>query len=175
MKKIFLSFAKYNGEANKTIAGILSKLSNEDREKDRKSYYKSLSGLFRHNLGGTAYFLSLYIDAVKDNAEALKKLEPLANIENLTGKLNEAQWKKVVSYSKLADMAVVEFVDALRDKDFEAPVKVDWYRGKPASVPLWFMLEQQTAHNTHHRGQISQILDSMKIDNDFSGINVKFL
>ena len=175
MKKVFLSFAKYNEEANKAVAGILSKLSNDDREKDRKSYYKNLSGLFRHNLGGTAYFLSLFIDAVKDNKEALKTLEPLAKIENLTGKLTEAQWKKVVSFSKIADKALVDFIGALREKDFEAPVKIDWYRGKPPSVPLWFMLEQYIAHNTHHRGQISQILDSLKIDNDYSGINVKFL
>jgi len=175
MKKFFLSFAKYNEEANKTVAGILGKLSNDDREKDRKSYYKSLSGLFRHNLGGTAFFLSLFIDAVKDNAAALKTLEPLAKIENLTGKLDEAQWKKLVSFSKLADKALVDFIGALGDKDFEAPVKIDWYKGKPSSVPLWFMLQQHIAHNTHHRGQISQILDSLKIDNDYSGINVKFL
>jgi len=175
MKKFFLSFAKYNEEANKTIAGILSKLSNDDREKDRKSYYKSLSGLFRHNLGGTAFFLSLLIDAVKDNTAAIKTLEPLAKIENLKGKLTEAQWKKVVSFTKLADKALVEFIGALKEKDFEAPVKIDWYRGKPSSVPLWFMLQQHSAHNTHHRGQISQILDSLKIGNDYSGINVKFL
>ena len=175
MKREFLTFAKYNQEANKTIAGILNKLSNADREKDRKSYYKSLSGLFRHNLGATAYFLSLFIDAVNDNAAALKTLEPLAKIENLTGKLTEDQWKKLVSYSKLADKAMVDFIGALRDKDFEAPVKLDWYRGKPSSVPLWFMLQQHTVHNTHHRGQISQVLDSLKIDNDYSGINIKFL
>ena len=175
MKKEFLTFAKYNEEANKTVAGILNKLSNDDREKDRKSYYKSLSGLFRHNLGGTAYFLSLFIDAVKDNPAALKTLEPLAKIENLTGKLTEAQWKKVVSFSKLADKAMVDFIGALRDKDFEAPVMIEWYKGKPPSTPLWFMLQQHIAHNTHHRGQISQILDSLKIDNDYSGINVKFL
>ena len=175
MKKMFLTFAKYNEEANKTVAGLLTKLSNDDREKDRKSYYKSLSELFRHNLGGTAYFLSLFIEAVKNNPEALKALEPLAKIENFQGKLTEAQWKKVVSFSKIADKAFVDFVGALKDADFEAPVKLDWYKGKPASVPLWFMLEQHTAHNTHHRGQISQILDSLKIENDYSGINVKFL
>ncbi|MCL2129496.1 MAG: damage-inducible protein DinB [Treponema sp.] len=175
MKKFFLSFAKYNEEANKTIAGILNKLSNDDREKDRKSYYKSLSALYRHNLGGTAYFLSMFIDAVKDNAEALKVLEPLAKIENLTGKLNEAQWKKVVSFSKIADKALIDFINALKDKDFEAPVKIDWYKGKPPVVPLWFLLQQHVSHNIHHRGQISQILDSLKIDNDYSGINVKFL
>ena len=175
MKNVFLSFAKYNEEANRTVAALLGKLSNDDREKDRKSYYKSLSGLFRHSLGGTFYFLSLIKEAVPLNADAQKALAPLAKIELLDGKLSEAQWKKAVSGSKVADKALVDFVSALKDEDFEAPVKLSWYKGKPASVPLRFMLQQLTVHNTHHRGQISQILDSLKIEHDFSGINVKFL
>jgi uncharacterized damage-inducible protein DinB len=175
MKAVFLSFAKYNEEANKTIAGILGKLSNDDREKNRKSFYGSLSELFRHNIGCTCYFLSIYMDAVSGNAEALKALKPLAKVEELKGKLSEAQWKKAISFSKIVDKVFVDFVHALSEKDFEAPVKIDWYKGKPPSTPLWFMLQQHTVHNTHHRGQISQILDSLKIENDFSGINIKFL
>ena len=175
MKEIFLSFAKYNEEANKAVAGILTKLSNDDREKDRKSYYKSLSELFRHNVGATAYFLFLFRQAVPDNAAAQKALAPLSKMEELKGKLTEAQWKKAVSLSKIADKALVDFISALGDKDFEAPVKIEWYKGKPPSVPLRFMIQQHVTHNAHHRGQISQILDSLKIDNDFSGINVRFL
>ena len=70
---------------------------------------------------------------------------------------------------------MVEFVKALKDEDYNAPVKIDWYKGKPPSMPLSFMLQSLTVHNTHHRGQISQILDSLKIDNDYSGINAKLL
>jgi uncharacterized damage-inducible protein DinB len=175
MKEIFLAFAKHNEEANKSIAGILDKLSNDDREKDRKSYYKSLSGLYRHNIGGTAYFLSMFMGAVSGNADAQKAIAPLAKLHELEGKLTEDSWKKAVSFSKIADKALVDFINALKDKDFEAPVKIEWYKGKPPSVPLWFMLQQLTSHNIHHRGQISQILDSLKIDNDYSGLNVKFL
>ena len=175
MKKSFLTFAKQNQEANKTIAGILEKMSNEEREKDRKSYYKSLSGLFRHNTGAAVYFLFLMKEAISGNAAAQKALMPLAKIKDINGKLTEDQWKQAVSFSKIADKAMIDFLDALEDKDFEAPVKIDWYKGKPPSTPLWFMLEQYIAHNIHHRGQISQILDSLKIDNDYSGINVKFL
>ena len=175
LKKIFLPFAKHNEEADKTITLILGKLSNDDREKDRKSYYKSLSELYRHVAGGTIYFLSLFKDAVASNAEAQKALAPLAKFEELKGKLSEDQWKKAVTQCKTADKALVDFVNALSDKDFDAPVKLDWYKGKPPSAPLWFMLEQLVEHNTHHRGQISQILDSLKIDNDYSGINIKFL
>jgi uncharacterized damage-inducible protein DinB len=175
MKEIFLAFAKFNEEANKTIAGILGKLSNDDREKNRKSYFGSLSELFRHTTGGTTYFLSLFKEAVPGNAEAQKALEPLAKVENIKGKLTEDQWKKAVSNAKIVDKALVDFVGALKEKDFEAPVKIDWYKGKPPTVPLRFMIQQHTTHNTHHRGQISQILDTLKIDNDYSGINVKFL
>jgi uncharacterized damage-inducible protein DinB len=175
MKENVLTIVKYNEDANKTVARILGKLSNEDREKNRKSFYGSLSALFRHNMGATAFFLSLFVDAVKDNAEALKVLAPLAKIEHFKGKLTPAQWKKVVSFSKIIDKALVDFINALREEDFNAPVNIDWYKGKPPSVPLRFMLQQQTVHNTHHRGQISQILDSMNIKNDFSGISIKLL
>jgi uncharacterized damage-inducible protein DinB len=30
-------------------------------------------------------------------------------------------------------------------------------------------------HETHHRGQISQLLDEMGIEHDFSGIDIEFL
>ena len=175
MKKIFLTFAKHNQEANKAIAGILEKLSNEEREKDRKSFCKSLSGLFCHNTGVTVYFLYLMKDALSDNAAAQKTLLPLAKCKEQNGKLTEEQWKQAVSFSKTADKAFIDFINALEDKDFDAPVKIDWFKGKPPSTPLLFMLEQQVSHNIHHQGQISQVLDSLKIDNDYSGINIKFI
>ncbi|MCL2209156.1 MAG: damage-inducible protein DinB [Treponema sp.] len=175
MKQFFLAFARQNQEANKTVAGILEKLSNDDREKDRKSYYKSLSGLFRHNTGASVYFISLFKTAVAENEAIQKALKPLSKIQELNGKLTKDQWKQAVSFSGMADKALIDFINALEDKDFNAPLKIDWYKGKPPAVPLWFMMEQLVSHNIHHRGQISQILDSLKIDNDFSGINVKFL
>ncbi|MDR0321813.1 MAG: damage-inducible protein DinB [Treponema sp.] len=175
MKENFSTIAKYNEDTNKKVASILGKLSNEEREKNRKSFYGSLSALFRHNLGAACFFLSLFKETVKDNAEALKALEDAAKIEHFKGKLTEAQWKKVVSSSKIVDKAFIDFINALNDKDFNAPVNIDWYKGKPPSVPLRFMLQQFSVHNTHHRGQISQILDSLKIDNDFSGIDIKLL
>ena len=175
MKNVFMAFAKFNEESNKIVAGILSKMSNDDREKNRKSYFGSLSELFRHNTGATVYFLSLYAPAVSGNEDAQKALKPLTKAEAIKGKLTEEQWKNTIKFSKIVDKALVDFVAALKDKDFEASVKVDWFKGKPPSAPLWFMLEQQVTHNTHHRGQISQILDGLKIDNNFSGINVKFI
>jgi uncharacterized damage-inducible protein DinB len=175
MKELFVTFAQYSEDADKAVTGILDKMTNADREKSRKSYYGSLSGLYRHLLGGTVFFLGMFKDAVPHNSAAQKALAHLGKIEMLQGKLTEDQWKKAAAGMKAADKACLAFVSSLSEEDLKAPVAVSWYKGKPPAVPLYFMLQQLTAHGTHHRGQISQILDSLKIDNDYSGINIKFL
>jgi uncharacterized damage-inducible protein DinB len=175
MKEIFLTFARYNREANQTIVSILKELSHDEREKDRGSFYKSLSGLLSHILGGTVFFLRMLKASVPHNAAALQAAVPIGEITLPEGKLSEAQWKQLEADVAAADNALVNFVTALTDADLKALVKLDWYGGNPPSVPLFFMLQQLAAHGTHHRGQISQILDELTVANDYSGINVEFL
>jgi uncharacterized damage-inducible protein DinB len=156
---------------------ILDKLSNDEREKDRGSYYGSLSALARHTLDVVPFFLNMFRDTVAGNAGAVKAIASLDGLAAIPEKdpLTEVQWKQLKANFQVADEAYVQFITALNDADLQAPVKIGWYGGNPASVPLSFMLSQFIAHNTHHRGQISQILDELKIDNDYSGIDVAFL
>ena len=178
-----LMYAKYNQAGNQTIYHILSKLSFEERTKDRGSFYGSLLELFFHIISGTEYFLSLYKKTLIDNDAAFKALEipPIDFVinewmnENLKFDMEKQLWKKIEKAMDILDAAYVTMAEALSAADLEKPIKVDWYGGNPAEVPLQFMLHQLVAHNIHHRGQISQILDSMKIDNDYSGINVAFM
>jgi uncharacterized damage-inducible protein DinB len=172
--KVFLAFAKQNAEADGKIIGILNGLAHDEREKGRGSFYGSLSGLVRHILGGTCFFGSLFAKVLAGNAAASKALADIAAIPRMPeGALTEAQWKELAAALDRADKGYVALVEALREADIEAPV--EWYGGEPATVPLGFMLQQLIAHSIHHRGQISQILDELKIDNDFSGISVSFL
>ena len=173
-------FAKYNQAGNKTIFNILNAMSNEEREKDRGSYYGSLSGLLRHVLGGTRFFLGMYQVALGDSAlgegAAHKTVSVVDGVSfHVEGALTESQWKELGSALEAADLVYVNMAQALTEADMSRPVKIDWYGGNPASVPLSFMLSQLLVHNTHHRGQISQILDSLKIENDYSGIGAEFL
>jgi uncharacterized damage-inducible protein DinB len=168
-----LMYAKYNQAGNKAICDLLEKMGNDEREKDRGSYYESLSGLFRHVAGGSRFFLGMYKAALAGNAAAVKAISAIDNLPQIPeGALNEAQWKEFKSVAEKIDEAYIGMAEALSDSDLALPVKVEWYGGNPATVPLAFMLGQLLVHNTHHRGQISQILDSLKIDNDYSGIGV---
>ena len=49
------------------------------------------------------------------------------------------------------------------------------YEGKPATVPLYFLAHQLFEHGTHHRGQVSQILDELGVEHDFCGIGIENL
>jgi uncharacterized damage-inducible protein DinB len=176
MKELFVINALYNQAADKAFLSILNGLSNNQREQDLGSYYKSLSGLTAHILGGTAHMLLMFKDAVAQNDAACKALAALQAIARPPdGPLTEAQWKQLAADIEAADSAYVDFAKALTDADLKSPVKVPWYRGNPESAPLFFMLNQTATHGIHHRGQISQILDALKIDNDYSVMNPGFL
>jgi uncharacterized damage-inducible protein DinB len=115
----------------------------------------------------------MYKNALSGNAAAVKAVSAIENLPKLPeGTLSEAQWKELEASAAAIDAAYVGMAEALKEADLNLPVKIDWYGGSPASVPLSFMLSQLLVHNTHHRGQISQILDSLKVDNNYSGINI---
>jgi uncharacterized damage-inducible protein DinB len=176
VNETFVIFAKHNAEANGKLVSILNKLSNDEREKERGSYYGSLSGLVRHILGGTIFFNTLFKKPLAGNAAASRVLADIAVIKQAPeGVLDESQWKKLAEALEASGKAYINLVLALNSGDFDTPVELNWYDGKPAAVPLAFMLQQLTSHNIHHRGQISQILDELKIDNDYSGIGIAAL
>ncbi|MDR0557741.1 MAG: damage-inducible protein DinB [Treponema sp.] len=176
MKDIFLVFAKYNKEADSAALSLLGNLSDEERELDRGSYYGSLSGLARHILGGTRFFLGTFFkEALKDNSAAhtaaREILKPLESLPNDEGTLTDAQWKATADALAVADDVYVKLSAVLTNEDYATQIPIGWYGGNPASVPLSFLAQNLVAHNTHHRGQLSQILDSLKIEHNFSGLN----
>lgn len=171
MKDLLLMYAKYTQSANASVIELLDCLTEDDRNKDRKSFFKSLSGLACHALGSFGYFHGLFRGTV--SAPALKASEGLEAPES--DRLSQAEWSELKKAAAIADQATVDFIRGLDEKDFTRQVKVEWFGGDPESVPLHYLLSVFIMHGVHHRGQISQILDEMGIEHDYSGIDVRFL
>jgi|GEM_PF-513728 len=176
MKDILLMYARYTQRANASVFALLNGLSIQDLNEDRGSYYKSLSGLACHTVGGTSYFHGLFRGAIKSSStafEALKATEDLSCPDS--AELTEEQWVELKGFIAIADQTTVDFIRVASASELSASVKIDWYGGKPESVPLNFLLHSSFVHGTHHRGQISQVLDSMGIEHDFSGLDAEFI
>ena len=173
MKDLLLMYAKFTQRANASVFALLDGLSEEARNENRKSYYKSLSGLACHAFGATPFFHNLLRTAVPAAAPALKASEGLKAPRG--DSLNAEQWVELKKVAAAADQATVDFVTNLAESDFATPIKVAWFKGNPDAVPLHYLLSTTVLHATHHRGQISQILDEMGIEHNFSNLDVGFM
>jgi uncharacterized damage-inducible protein DinB len=165
-------YARYAKRADAEVMALLDGLSAEAREADRKSYYRSLSGLAIHILDAALYFQGLIRASFPAAGPAL---EATAGLKAPEGKLSQAQWEKLKADLALADQAVIDLIESLGEDELPHPIMLDWYEGKPPAVPFWFFANQLFAHGTHHRGHISQILDELGVEHDFSGIDIEFL
>lgn len=174
MQGTLLMYARYGARADASVLALLDGLSNEDRERDRGSYYGSLSEMARHVTGAVGYFMSLITASLPDG-EAKAVLAAAGREPLPKGQLSVERWAEFKAAATKADATLVAFVEALTEAEAETPIRLDWYDGNPPSVPLSFFMHQLFTHGTHHRGQISQVLDEMKVEHDFSGVDVEFL
>lgn len=169
MDKAISMYAAYTRKANDAVFELLSGLDDETLNADRKSYYGSLSGLALHIVNATLYFHGLY-------RQVPAALAPLSGSGSLSapekGPLSRDGWLALRSACRIADDATVALAEAADEALLAYPVAVDWYGGDPATVPFGFLVHQLYVHGTHHRGQVSQVLDELGVEHDFSGIDI---
>lgn len=173
MKEVLLMYARYTKRANASVFALLDGLSEEAMNEDRKSYYGSLASLAAHIVGATLYFQSMFRASCPAASDALKATEGLKTPPD--SHVTPDEWRRLKSIATAADQATIDLVEALGEEDLSCPVKLDWYEGKPDTVPLCFLAHQLFTHGTHHRGQMSQVLDELGVKHDFSGIDLEFL
>jgi uncharacterized damage-inducible protein DinB len=173
MKDLLLMYAKYTQRANASVITLLDGLSEAARNENRKSYYKTLSGLAGHTFGACAFFQGLLRKTLPEISSALKATEGLKVPRGET--FTDEQWSELKKAVTVIDQAIVDFIAGLAESDLTLPVKIEWFKGNPEAVPLHYLLSTIVIHATHHRGQISQILDEMGIEHNFSGLDVGFL
>lgn len=173
MREILRMYARYTKRANASAFALLDGLSEEAMNLDRKSYYGSLASLAAHIVGATLYFQSLFRASCPAAAGILKATEGLKTPHD--PHFTPDEWRQLKDIAAKADQVTVDLVETLDEAELACPVKLDWYDGKPDAVPLCFLAHQLFVHGTHHRGQMSQILDELGVEHDFSGIDLAFL
>jgi uncharacterized damage-inducible protein DinB len=168
MKEIYGLLAEYNGNANRILLDVLEKAPPELITKEAGSWYGSILGLLNHILRSDLGYLA----RIRTSRPELKSLSaPAAAYDPATAP------KQL--YGNFADLArrrrqVDEVFHALgaelTDDILVGEVRSTNPKGESESFALWEVLSQLFNHQTHHRGQVSQILDAAKIEHDFSSV-----
>jgi uncharacterized damage-inducible protein DinB len=168
VKELYVMLAEYNTHANNVLFGVLEKAPPELLTRDARSYFGSILGILNHvlrsDLGymnrfrASPYgFVSLSAPAAQfDPATAPKQL-----YDSFAGLRERRQQVDSVFGAFAAELTEDVLTRELR---YANP------RGEQESFVIAEVLLHLFNHETHHRGQVSQILDAAGIEHDFSNI-----
>jgi uncharacterized damage-inducible protein DinB len=172
IKQSVLNRARYNERVNREMYAILSVLTDRARKQEAGSWFRSIHGILNHLIICDLNWLKRY-RALSPGSPVLT--DPRLDPPNLS-------WEHDLhdNFAGLrADRTIVdericawfeEFPVSRYDEVFEYHDSTGNARHATAGAAFEFLF----LHQTHHRGQVSQILDSMGLSNNFAD-NVAFL
>ena len=169
MKNLFQAFAKYNESVNQSIMELLKPLKKEQIMMKTKAYYPSIFETLLHNLIADLNWLRRYRDALKEN-KALNNGKPLSLEEKGLRLEFDSDYTKFFQYRRQVDELMIQFVNELDEGKMGLIIKYKNYKGEEIEKELWKTLLHLFNHQTHHRGQVSVLLDLIGIDHDYSSL-----
>ena len=163
MIEYFSLLAEYNRKANEAMYAILSSLSDEQRSAEIGSYYRSIAGTVRHILSSDLIWLTRISAAFPALAAVRFNSDELSPAENIGfSALRDRRARVDAVFEGLAR----EVTEDLVQRDL---VYID-KRGNERRYIFWQALLHMFNHQTHHRGAVSEALDRLKVENDYSNI-----
>lgn len=168
MKQMYALLAEYNAHANGLLIDVLEKAPAGLVTRDAGSFFGSILGLLNHILRADLGWLKRLhtsepglrslagVAATFDPATAPKQLYD--NLEALARRRREV------------DGVFTALPADLSDRVLAADVRFVNSKGEQEIFVIGEILLHIFNHQTHHRGQVSQILDAAGIQHDFSNI-----
>lgn len=172
MKEQFQLLAEYNALVNADMLKVLDGIPGEMVTRDVGSYYKSILGILNHIMMGDANWLSRLanhfpqLGFLKDSFSKVSVSSP-----------SDAAAKDLNSFRTLRtelDAAIKRAIDAMDEAQFSTVLVFKNPKGIEQRKSVWMSLLHMFNHETHHRGQVSVMLDQLKVENDFSGLAWRF-
>jgi uncharacterized damage-inducible protein DinB len=164
----FAYLASYNRLANASLIGLLSALPTPELAKPRGSHFGSIQGILDHVIMCDINWLRRFRELFgADEALNRPRLAPAGHAWT--------SFEFPVFGEYLRERATVDaiFEDWIAEADSSRFGEVLVYsdsHGNPRRYYFRQALDHVFNHQTHHRGQVSQILDELGVEHDFSNL-----
>jgi uncharacterized damage-inducible protein DinB len=172
MKELFQLLAEYNAATNLEMIGILEKLPPERLAQEVGSFYESILGLVNHILVSDIVWLERFAKQFPELAFVKPRL-PALKMQKWT----EVVWPSLAAYRPVRldlDEVIRQAFGAVSDLHYGAELSYQNIRGIDQKKIAWRAFLHFFNHQTHHRGQVSVLLDQFKVENDYSNLIWKF-
>ena len=168
MKDALMLFAEYNRKVNEEMLLILKTVTPERLLETGNYYYSSVMGLLNHIMLGDIIWLRRFADNFAPVSYFNEKLKgyQFTALNIILFDTVEA----LLKHREKLDGYLTELVHALTEEDLARTVNYNDFHGVPQQKHAYAMLLHVFNHQTHHRGEITLLLDEMGVDNDYSNL-----
>ena len=160
---ILHAFAAYNRQANAALVSILSE-NPRPCLRDNTTHYGSILSLLAH-ISLTDLFWLRRGGITDDNRCTTISLQFSTLAEQPFDDLDE-WWR----HRQRLDAFIEKYTMSLTREDAKQEVVYISSSNRQYRQPMWQLLLHMFNHQTHHRGQIAQVLDHFGVENDFTNL-----
>jgi uncharacterized damage-inducible protein DinB len=150
MHPYFQRMARYNQWANARLYDACAALPDAERKRNRKAFFGSIHGTLNHILVGDRIWLSRIVPWDEPLVVALDT-ELYADFDTLRRE-REKQ-----------DAYIIDYVNGLSEAQIAGDVSYATTSGAPNVMKLGLILQHFFNHQTHHRGQVHDMLSQAGI------------
>ena len=147
--KNFQLLANFNAWANMKIFVSCKKLDEREYKKDRKAFFTSIHGTLNHLL----VIDKVYISRIEGKNHGMKKMNQI--LYEHIGRLEEARIKE--------DKRLIDLVNNLSEENIHKEITYESFESGDITYTINFILTTLFNHQTHHRGQVHNMLSQAGI------------
>jgi uncharacterized damage-inducible protein DinB len=145
------AFARYNRWMNSKVYAAASLLSDEERKRDRGAFFTSIHGVMNHILVADRIWLGRLDDQLPERG-----FIGVGGIRTLDQEI-AADFEDLRREREATDAAIDAWAETISAEGLQGTFRMV-RNGKSRSLPLWWAITQLFNHQTHHRGQLTNLL-----------------
>ncbi len=173
MKELFRLLADYNAQTNAEMLGILEqRLPAEQAAKDLGSYFGSILGILNHLLISDVLWLRRFSEPFPELASLRPQL-PGFKLQSV----RDVLWPGLADFQPVrsgVDGTIRRLFEILPEERYGSTLRYRNIKGVEQQKTAWRAFLHFFNHQTHHRGQVSVLLDQLSVENDYSNLIGKF-
>ncbi len=147
----FGRMARYNRWMNTRLMETCSQLSDAERRQPRGAPFGSIHGLWNHLLLVDRLWLARF-----DGAPL-----PYKSLDEEVC----SDWDELKTERQRTDDAIDAYLNSLTQEKLAATLSVTALStGRQFEMPLWIAVQQLFNHQTHHRGQVTALMEQAGLD-----------
>jgi len=158
----YVVFARYNAWMNDKIYTLAAELTDEERKRDLRAFFRSVHGTLNHLLLGDRAWLTRFTGETERFASYDGERKPIA-VRSLAQELY-ADFEQLWRERRRTDADIAGWVETLDEAALSRTLSYKTSSGVACSHPTWWAISHFFNHQTHHRGQVTTLLKQLGKD-----------